>query len=134
MSSGGLYRSAHAAHDGDRPASDGATLISADPAAAGSEPPPAEDPPTPAHEAGSTAANSAVMAVGSLVSRIIGFVRNALIGMTLGGGAGTIGDAYVTAQFLPSQIYELRLGCILSSVLIPMLVRRRKAEPDGGQA
>ena len=131
MSSGGLYRSAHAAHDGDRPASDGATLISADPAAAGSEPPPAEDPPTPAHEAGSTAANSAVMAVGSLVSRIIGFVRNMLIGMTLGAG---IGDAYTSAQFLPGQIYELLLGGILSSVLIPLLVRRRKAEPDGGQA
>ena len=71
------------------------------------------------------------MAAGSLVSRLIGFVRNALIGMTLGAG---IGDAYTSAQFLPGQIYELLLGGILSSVLVPLLVRRRKADPDGGQA
>src|SRR6185369_15689607 len=79
---------------------------------------------------GGTAGNSAIMAAGSLVSRMIGFVRNALIGMTLGAG---IGDAYTSAQFLPGQIYELLLGGILSSVLIPLLVRRRKADPDGGE-
>jgi putative peptidoglycan lipid II flippase len=61
---------------------------------------------------------------------VIGFVRNMLIGMTLG---NWIGDAYTSAQFLPGQIYELLLGGILSSVLIPLLVRRRKADPDGGE-
>src|SRR4051812_16229370 len=94
--------------------------------------PPEEIPPdggTATDDAG-TAGHSAVMAAGSLVSRVIGFVRNALIGMTLGAG---IGDAYTSAQFLPGQIYELLLGGILSSVLIPLLVRRRKADPDGGQ-
>ena len=70
------------------------------------------------------------MAVGSFVSRIIGFVRNMLIGMTLG---AAVGDAYTSAQFLPGQIYELLLGGILSSVLIPLLVRRRKEDADGGQ-
>ena len=79
----------------------------------------------------STTGQSAIMAAGSLISRIIGFVRNALLGMTLGAG---IGDAYTSAQYLPGQIYELLLGGILSSVLIPLLVRRRKADPDGGQA
>ena len=119
---GGLYRSAHAAPDGEPPAhEDGVTVISVDG-------PPPEGVPS-GDEGGSTAGRSAVMAVGSLVSRVIGFVRNALIGMTLGGG---IGDAYVSAQFLPGQIYELLLGGILSSVLIPLLVRRRKADPDGG--
>jgi putative peptidoglycan lipid II flippase len=141
--SGGLYRSAHAARDGDRPQLDGATLISADPAgSAGFEEPPGEDPPRPTVDGGdgdgdgggSTAGNSAIMAAGSLVSRVIGFVRTALLGMTLGAAAGSVGDAYTTAQMLPGQIYELLLGGILSSVLVPMLVRRRKAEPDGGQA
>ncbi|WP_433723347.1 murein biosynthesis integral membrane protein MurJ [Actinoplanes sp. CA-051413] len=131
---GGLYRSAHAASDGDPQSSDGAILISVDgsaPTAAGDEALPPEDvPPTGGGtEGGSTAGNSAIMAAGSLVSRIIGFVRNMLIGMTLGAG---IGDAYTSAQFLPGQIYELLLGGILSSVLIPLLVRRRKADPDGG--
>jgi len=179
VSGGGLYRSAHAARDGDLPASDdGVPVISVDdqlPGAAATEYqalPPAEFPPpdpaefrpadpavfTPAEPAefrpadpadgsagpadvppdepadagaGGTAGNSAIMAAGSLVSRLVGFVRNALIGMTLGAG---IGDAYTSAQFLPGQIYELLLGGILSSVLIPLLVRRRKADPDRGQA
>jgi putative peptidoglycan lipid II flippase len=135
---GGLYRSAHAARDGE-PVADGVTLISVDDTLLGvgaSEnqalPPdqvPPADPPT--EGSGGTVGSSAVMAVGSLVSRVIGFVRNALIGMTLGAG---IGDAYTSAQFLPSQIYELLLGGILSSVLIPLLVRRRKADADRGQA
>ena len=82
---GGLYRSAHAARDGDPPPADGATLISAHepvPAAA-----PAGDEALPPEKPGaSTAGQSAIMAAGSLVSRIVGFVRNALIGMTLGAG------------------------------------------------
>ncbi|MDT4991762.1 MAG: putative peptidoglycan lipid flippase [Actinoplanes sp.] len=139
MTGGGLYRSAHAAHDGYQPApDDDVPVISADdplPGAAGVENqalPPTEIPPDrTAGGDGGTAGSSAIMAAGSLVSRLIGFVRNALIGMTLGQG---IGDAYTTAQFLPGQIYELLLGGILSSVLIPLLVRRRKADPDQGQA
>ncbi|MFI5893240.1 murein biosynthesis integral membrane protein MurJ [Actinoplanes sp. NPDC051513] len=125
---GGLYRSAHAAPDGVHPvAEDGVTLISVDSEITGQEQalPPEE---VPAIDGG-TAGNSAIMAAGSLVSRLIGFVRNALIGITLGAG---IGDAYTSAQFLPGQIYELLLGGILSSVLIPLLVRRRKSDLDGG--
>ncbi|HEX5203640.1 MAG TPA: lipid II flippase MurJ, partial [Actinoplanes sp.] len=126
---GGLYRSAHATPDGVRPvAEDGVTLISVDSGVIGQEQalPPEE---LHADGDGGTAGNSAIMAAGSLVSRLIGFVRNALIGITLGAG---IGDAYTSAQFLPGQIYELLLGGILSSVLIPLLVRRRKSDPDGG--
>ncbi|HTJ37734.1 MAG TPA: murein biosynthesis integral membrane protein MurJ [Dactylosporangium sp.] len=129
--SSGLYRSTHAASDGTPPAvEDGVTLISVDGQLPGQEPEPSAPAVTAAAggDAG-TAGHSAVMAVGSLVSRIIGFARNALIGMTLGAG---IGDAYTSAQFLPGQIYELLLGGILSSVLVPLLVRRRKADPDGG--
>ncbi|MEV4640233.1 murein biosynthesis integral membrane protein MurJ [Actinoplanes sp. NPDC049548] len=153
--SGGLYRSAHAAPDGEPEPSDGAMLISVDstgtlPTAAADQALPPEVIPSgsagggtvygsaaraeaeeaPADEARSTAGNSAIMAAGSLVSRLIGFVRNMLIGMTLGAG---VGDAYTSAQFLPNQIYELLLGGILSSVLIPLLVRRRKADTDGGE-
>jgi len=93
-----------------------------------------EDQALPPEEPGTgTTGQSAIMAAGSLVSRILGLVRNALIGMTLGAAAGGVGDAYTSAQFLPSQIYELLLGGILSSVLIPLLVRRRKTDPDRGQ-
>jgi putative peptidoglycan lipid II flippase len=156
---GGLYRSTHAAAaeaeaseseagagtpgiDGPRRAagpesasargtdSQDATLIPSDEHNPGAAV--AEDQALPPEEPGTgTTGQSAIMAAGSLVSRIIGFARTALIGMTLG---TVIGNAYTSAQFLPSQIYELLLGGILSSVLIPLLVRRRKADPDRGQA
>ncbi|MEU4425108.1 murein biosynthesis integral membrane protein MurJ [Actinoplanes sp. NPDC024001] len=127
---GGLYRSTHAAPDGRPPAEDGVTVVSVDAQIPGGDQalPPEE---VPAGKSdGGTTGQSAIMAAGSLVSRVIGFVRNALIGMALGAG---VGDAYTSAQFLPGQIYELLLGGILSSVLIPLLVRRRKADADNGQ-
>ncbi|MTK04915.1 murein biosynthesis integral membrane protein MurJ [Micromonospora sp. CP22] len=130
--SGGLYRSANAQQGGapgGRP-DDGATFISADPLnqpAAESVAPPQEQ-----VAEGSAAANSAIMALGSLVSRGTGFLRNLVIGAALGGAL--VGDAYTTAQILPGMVYEFLLGGILTSVLIPVLVRRRKADADGGQA
>ncbi|GAA0400259.1 murein biosynthesis integral membrane protein MurJ [Micromonospora gifhornensis] len=129
--SGGLYRSANAQQGGapgGRPG-DGATFISADPLnqpAAESVAPPQEQ-----VAEGSAATNSAVMAVGSLVSRGTGFLRTLAITAALG---SAIGDAYTTAQILPGMVYEFLLGGILTSVLIPVLVRRRKFDPDGGQA
>ncbi|WP_067493845.1 murein biosynthesis integral membrane protein MurJ [Actinoplanes sp. TFC3] len=152
--SGGIYRSVNAVpgDEPDRP-DEGTFFVAVDstatlPTAASDQPlPPEVIPPTPAGTVygrpavaedveeqpavkRSTLGNSAVMAAGSLVSRIIGFVRNMLIGMTLG---KAIGDPYTSATFLPNQIYELLLGGVLTSVLIPLLVRKRKAEPDGGQ-
>ncbi|MET8202220.1 murein biosynthesis integral membrane protein MurJ [Micromonospora taraxaci] len=132
--SGGLYRSANAAQDGGpgagvRPG-DGATFISAEPLnqpALESTAPPQEQ----VAEA-SAATNSAVMAVGSLVSRGTGFLRTLVLTAALGGAL--VGDAYTTAQILPGMVYEFLLGGILTSVLIPVLVRRRKVDTDGGQA
>ncbi len=130
---GGLYRSTHAA-DGDPRPEQGVTVVSVDEQSAlasGDQALPPEQLPASSGDSGSTAGQSAIMAIGSLVSRIIGFVRTALIGVTVG---TVVGDAYTSAQFLPNQIYELLLGGILSSVLVPLLVRRRKSDPDGGQA
>ncbi|GAA2185473.1 murein biosynthesis integral membrane protein MurJ [Micromonospora lupini] len=132
--SGGLYRSANAARDGGAGAnvrpSDGATFISAEPL----NQPAMESTAPPQEQVGeaSAAANSAVMAVGSLVSRGTGFLRNLVIAAALGGAL--VGDAYTTAQILPGMVYEFLLGGVLTSVLIPVLVRRRKVDVDGGQA
>ncbi|MFF5071566.1 murein biosynthesis integral membrane protein MurJ [Micromonospora olivasterospora] len=71
------------------------------------------------------------MAIGSLVSRGTGFIRNLMIGAALG---NLIGNVYTTAQFLPNQVYEFLLGGVLTSVLVPVLVRRRKLDPDRGEA
>ncbi|MFG1949653.1 murein biosynthesis integral membrane protein MurJ [Micromonospora sp. NPDC048830] len=126
---GGLYRSANAAQGGGRPPGDDATFISAEPL----NQPAAEAvaPPQEVVAETSAAANSAVMAIGSLVSRGTGFIRNLMIGAALG---NLIGNVYTTAQFLPNQVYEFLLGGVLTSVLVPVLVRRRKLDPDRGEA
>ncbi|GIJ08721.1 murein biosynthesis integral membrane protein MurJ [Micromonospora andamanensis] len=129
--SGGLYRSANAQQGGaagGRPG-DGATFISAEPL----NQPAAEAvaPPQEQVAESSVAANSAIMAVGSLVSRGTGFLRNLMIGAALG---NLIGNVFTTAMFLPQQVYEFLLGGILTSVLIPVLVRRSKLDSDRGQA
>ncbi|MFK3982569.1 murein biosynthesis integral membrane protein MurJ [Micromonospora sp. NPDC050397] len=126
----GLYRSANAMPHGSEPPPDGATLISID----SLEQPmvettaPAPEPPGE----GNAASNSAVMAIGSLVSRGTGFLRTVVLGAALGTFA--VGNAYTTAQIFPGMVYEFLLGGILTSVLIPVLVRRRKVDPDQGQA
>ncbi|TYB36861.1 murein biosynthesis integral membrane protein MurJ [Micromonospora sp. AP08] len=126
--SGGLYRSANA-HGGGLPPDDSATFISAEPLnQPGVE---ATAPPQEVVAETSAAANSAVMAIGSLVSRGTGFVRNLMVGAALG---NLVGNVFTTAQFLPNQVYEFLLGGVLTSVLIPVLVRRRKTDPDRGEA
>ncbi|MFG2038733.1 murein biosynthesis integral membrane protein MurJ [Dactylosporangium sp. NPDC048998] len=81
---------------------------------------------------GTVVRNSSTMAILSLVSRATGFVRAAAIAAAIGGGV--VGDDYTLANNLPNQVYELLLGGVLASVLIPTLVRARKEEPDRGQA
>jgi putative peptidoglycan lipid II flippase len=81
---------------------------------------------------GSAAGHSAVMALGSLVSRMTGFLRTVIIAAAL--GSTLVGNAYTTAQWFPGMVYELLLGGILTSVLVPVLVRARKAAPDRGEA
>jgi putative peptidoglycan lipid II flippase len=135
--SGGLYKSANAGHTAQPQYPDGAVLISTQPMpygiypAPGVESAPDLEPPVEA-EQGSAASNSAIMAIGSLVSRGTGFLRTVVLAAALGGAA--INDAYTTAQVLPGIVYELLLGALLSSTIIPVLVRRRKADPDGGEA
>lgn len=92
-------------------------------------PGPPDDPP---EETGSTAGHSAVMAIGSLVSRITGFLRTVMIGAAL--GSTLVGDAYTNAQIFPGMIYELLFGAAVTSVLVPVLVRARRSDPDRGEA
>lgn len=70
------------------------------------------------------------MAVATLVSRITGLLRTmvlvAAIGVTL------VGDAYNTANTLPNIVYELLLGGVLTSVIVPLLVHAQERDRDGG--
>ncbi|MEV0090524.1 murein biosynthesis integral membrane protein MurJ [Streptomyces sp. NPDC050738] len=76
--------------------------------------------------------SSAVMAAGTLVSRLTGFVRTMVITAAL--GAATLGDAFTVAYTLPTMIYILTVGGGLNSVFVPQLVRSMKEDEDGGEA
>ncbi|MFF3373460.1 murein biosynthesis integral membrane protein MurJ [Streptomyces sp. NPDC002680] len=76
--------------------------------------------------------SSAVMAAGTMVSRLTGFVRSALIVSAL--GLGMLGDSFQVAYQLPTMIYILTVGGGLNSVFVPQLVRAMKEDDDGGEA
>ncbi|MHA6669711.1 murein biosynthesis integral membrane protein MurJ [Homoserinimonas sp. A447] len=73
---------------------------------------------------------SAWLASGTLVSRLLGFVKAAVLAHTIGFLAA--GDAFTIGNQLPNLIYELVAGGILSAVLIPQIVRAGLHD-DGGQ-
>ena len=77
-------------------------------------------------------ANSRAMAVATLVSRVTGFLRNSLLVAAL--GTHLVGDSYNLANNLPNMVYELLLGGVLSSVLVPLLVHAQQDDPDRGVA
>ncbi|GAB2929181.1 murein biosynthesis integral membrane protein MurJ [Streptomyces sp. NPDC059171] len=76
--------------------------------------------------------SSAVMAAGTLVSRLTGFVRSLVITAAL--GAAMLGDSFTIAYTLPTMIYILTVGGGLNSVFVPQLVRAMKDDKDGGEA
>ena len=75
---------------------------------------------------------SGLMAIASLVSRITGFVRQLALVTVL--GLGVVNDSYTVANTLPNIVYELLLGGVLSSVMVPLLVRAQTEDADGGEA
>ncbi|MFI0484721.1 murein biosynthesis integral membrane protein MurJ [Actinomadura sp. 9N215] len=76
--------------------------------------------------------SSAVMAIGTVFSRVTGFLRTVVIGAAL--GTALLGDAYQAAEMIPYTVYELLLGGLLASVFVPFLVKRRMRDDDGGAA
>ncbi|MDO4761701.1 MAG: murein biosynthesis integral membrane protein MurJ [Corynebacterium sp.] len=75
--------------------------------------------------------SSGSMAVATLCSRITGFLRNVFITATLG---GAIASAFNTANTLPNLVIEIVLGAVLTSLVVPVLVRAEKEDPDRGEA
>ena len=72
------------------------------------------------------------MAVATLVSRITGLLRTMVLAAAL--GVGLVNDAYNTANTLPNIVYELLLGGVLTSVVVPLLVHAQERDRDGGVA
>ncbi|MFF7726210.1 murein biosynthesis integral membrane protein MurJ [Streptomyces sp. NPDC008001] len=83
-------------------------------------------------KAASLLKSSALMAAGTMVSRILGFARNLVMAAAI--GVGTLNDGYQVANTLPTMIYILVAGGALNAVFIPQLVRAMKNDEDGGEA
>jgi putative peptidoglycan lipid II flippase len=99
------------------------------------EPEPAPAPAPPKSGGGRVSGvlkSSALMAAGTLVSRLTGFIRSLVITAAL--GAALLGDSFTIAYTLPTMIYILTVGGGLNSVFVPQLVRAMKDDEDGGEA
>jgi putative peptidoglycan lipid II flippase len=86
----------------------------------------------PKAETGSVGRATGSMAIAGLASKVTGFARNLVIAWVL--GLSIAADAYNAANTLPNQVYELLVGGVLTSVLVPVLVRAHHDDEDGGAA
>ena len=75
--------------------------------------------------------SSSLMALGTIFSRITGFIRNLFIVAVL--GTGLLGDAYNVGNTTPNIIYNLLIGGSLTAVFVPQIVRAFRHD-DGGKA
>ena len=74
---------------------------------------------------------SALLASGTVVSRVLGFVSAVILAQAIGTkGAGA--DTFALANQLPNNIYAIIAGGLLSAVLVPQIVRAGLHD-DGGQ-
>jgi putative peptidoglycan lipid II flippase len=72
---------------------------------------------------------SGIMALGTIISRITGFVRGILIVAVL--GTTLLADTYNVANTMPNILYNLLVGGALTAIFIPQLVRSFDHK-DGG--
>jgi putative peptidoglycan lipid II flippase len=72
------------------------------------------------------------MAAGTVLSRVTGFLRAAVIAATL--GLALTADMFSVADALPAAMYTIVAGGILNAVLVPQLVRAMARDADGGVA
>ncbi|HTD77379.1 MAG TPA: murein biosynthesis integral membrane protein MurJ [Chloroflexota bacterium] len=92
-------------------------------------------PVTPRSHQGSNAANAthrrvasaaAIIALGNILSRGLGLVRDVVIASTFGATAGT--DAYVLARTLPTILYDLLVGTVSTAAFVPVFVQHTRDE------
>lgn len=72
---------------------------------------------------------SGIMAIGTILSRITGFVRALLAVAVL--GTALLADTFNVANTMPNILYNLLVGGALTAIFVPQLVRSF-ADQDGG--
>ncbi|MET1034264.1 MAG: murein biosynthesis integral membrane protein MurJ [Arthrobacter sp.] len=72
----------------------------------------------------------ALMASGTMVSRLLGFVRTALLAVAIG-SVTSVADIFEKANVIPTIIFMLLAGGIFNVVLVPQLIKASKAADRG---
>ena len=76
---------------------------------------------------------SVFLASGTIVSRLLGFVKAIVLAATIGVVGSASADAFAVANGLPNTVYVIVAGGVLSAVLVPQIVRA-STHTDGGSA
>ena len=80
----------------------------------------------PPDTTGAYVRNTALMTVGTTLSRLTGYVRIAVQTAALGVTIAPLGNVYTQANTTPNIVYELILGGILTSVFVPVFVDHQR--------
>jgi putative peptidoglycan lipid II flippase len=72
--------------------------------------------------------SSAVVAVGTALSRVTGFLRIAALAYAL--GVTTLGGTYSYANETPNIVYELLLGGVFTATLVPLFVKYFESDDE----
>lgn len=75
---------------------------------------------------------SAILAAGTIVSRVLGFARGVILALAIGQVSSASANAFGVANQLPNNLYALVAGGVLSAVLVPQIVKAG-LHADGGQ-
>ena len=76
---------------------------------------------------------SALLASGTVVSRVLGFTRTIVLTAVLTGQTTVVGNALTNATQMPTSLYALIGGGLVSAVLVPQTIRASRGA-DGGVA
>ena len=80
-----------------------------------------------------TAKSSFVMFLGTLVSRILGFVKSPFLMGAVVGLNSSVAGSWDIANKLPNLLYMVIAGGLVNAVLVPAIVRATKESKDSGQ-
>lgn len=74
---------------------------------------------------------SALMASGTLVSRILGLVRSMMLLAVIGSAGGGVAAAFQTANTLPNTVFNILASGVFDAVLVPQIVGALKRKYGG---
>lgn len=75
---------------------------------------------------------SAIIGAGTLASRLTGLLRSVVLVAVIGSTATSAGDAFIVANTLPTNIYELLAAGVITGIMVPQIVRAAQSHTDGG--